>query len=151
MRAINNPIPTEIATFSAVGIALKTAILNPVRTRMRMRIPSMRTKPMACAQVAFFAIETATKVFKPRPVASANGKFATAPMRMVKIPAISAVPAATIMIALVRSPPPMNSPAPSVVARISGLSATIYAIVKKVTSPPLTSWAIDDPRSLILK
>ena len=151
IRAINKPIPTEIATLSAVGMALKTAILNPVRTRTRMRIPSMRTRPIACAQVAFLAIDTATNVFKPRPVASANGKLATAPMSIVKIPAISAVPAATMMIALVLSPPPMNSPAPSVVARISGFRATIYAIVKKVTNPPLISWATEEPRSLILK
>ena len=27
----------------------------------------------------------------------------------------------------------------------------MYAIVKKVTSPPLTSWATEDPRSEILK
>jgi len=27
----------------------------------------------------------------------------------------------------------------------------MYAIVKNVTSPPLTSWAIDEPRSEILK
>ena len=151
MRAMNRPIPTEIATFRAVGMALNTAILKPVRTRIRIKIPSIRTNPIACAQVAFFAIETATKVFKPRPVARARGKLAIAPMRIVRIPATSAVPAATIMIALVLSPPPMNCPAPSVVARMSGLRATMYAIVKKVTSPPLTSWAIEEPRSEILK
>jgi len=32
-----------------------------------------------------------------------------------------------------------------------GLRATMYAIVKKVTKPPRTSWATDEPRSEILK
>ena len=32
-----------------------------------------------------------------------------------------------------------------------GLRATMYAIVKKVTSPPRTSWAIEEPLSEILK
>jgi len=125
MRAIKRPIPTEIASFKAFGIALKTAILKPVKTRTRIKIPSIRTKPIAWAHVEFFAIETATKVFNPKPVAKAIGKFATAPIRIVKIPAISAVPAATMMIAFVLSPPPMNSPAPSVVARMSGLRTTM--------------------------
>ena len=151
MSAIKSPIPTEIATLSDVGIALKTATRKPVRTRTRINIPSIKTNPIACSQVEFLAIETATKVLSPKPVASARGKLATAPISIVRIPATSAVPAATMMIAFVLSPPPMNSPAPSVVARINGLSATMYAIVKKVTRPPRISCATEEPRSEILK
>ena len=125
ISAINSPIPTEIATLRAVGIALKTAILNPVRTKIRITIPSRTTRPIACAHVAFFAIETATNVLSPRPVAIASGKLATAPISIVSNPAMSAVPAATIMMALVLSPPPMNAPVLSVVARMSGFSATM--------------------------
>ena len=108
IRAIKRPIPTEIAIFNDVGIALKTAIRKPVRTRTRIKRPSIKTNPIACSQVEFLAIDTATNVFRPKPVASANGKLATAPMSIVRMPATSAVPAATIMIAFVRSPPPMN-------------------------------------------
>ena len=151
ISAINKPIPTEIATLSAVGIALNTAILNPVRTKIRITIPSKTTRPIACAHVAFFAMETATKVLRPRPVAIASGKFATAPISMVNNPAINAVPAATMMMALVLSPPPIYAPVLSVVARISGFSATMYAIVKNVTTPPRTSRPRVDPRCVILK
>ena len=42
------------------------------------------------------AIEIATKALSPRPVASASGKFATTPMRIVITPATSAVAAAII-------------------------------------------------------
>jgi hypothetical protein len=72
-------------------------------------------------------------------------------MRIVRIPATSAVVAATIAGAGV-APPNRNCPfASGEYARMIGLSATMYAIVKKVTSPPRTSWAIDEPRSEILK
>ena len=108
IRAIKRPIPTEIAILSEVGMALKTATRNPVKTRTRINTPSINTKPIACSQVEFLAMDTATKVFNPKPVASANGKLATAPISMVRMPATSAVPAATIMIAFVLSPPPMN-------------------------------------------
>jgi septal ring-binding cell division protein DamX len=72
-------------------------------------------------------------------------------MRIVKTPATSAVVAATIAGAGA-APPKRNCPfASGEYAKMIGLRATMYAIVKKVTSPPLTSWAIDEPRSEILK
>jgi len=75
----------------------------------------------------------------PRPVARANGKLATAPINIVKIPAIKAV-AAAIAARLGASPPPKNFPFVSCVKpKISGFSTTMYAIVKNVTSPPRTS------------
>ncbi len=48
---------------------------------------------MASAQVIWLAIENVTKALSPRPVASASGKLATAPMRIVSTPATRAVAA----------------------------------------------------------
>ena len=73
MRAMNRPIPTEIATLSCAGTARNTAVRNPVRTRTVIIKPSITTSPIASAHVIFDAIPTATKVLRPRPVASANG------------------------------------------------------------------------------
>ena len=125
IRAINNPIPTEMAIFNWVGTARKTATLNPVSTRIRIIIPSRTTSPIASAQVIFVAIPTATKVFKPRPVAIASGKLATTPMRIVITPAIRAVAAATSA-RFGASPPPIYLPSASFARpMISGFSATM--------------------------
>ena len=94
INAMKRPIPTEIAILSCCGTARKTAVRNPVSTRTVMIIPSRTINPIASAQVELCAIPTATNVFRPRPVASANGKFASAPISSVKRPAISAVIAA---------------------------------------------------------
>ena len=80
---------------------------------------------MASAQVIFEAIPTATNVFKPNPVAMANGKLATTPINMVITPAISAVAAATNA-RLGASPPPIYFPSASLARpMMSGFSATI--------------------------
>ena len=90
-----------------------------------MIIPSRTTRPMASAQVILEAIPTATKVFKPRPVAIARGKLATTPIRIDMTPAINAVAAATSA-RFGTSPPPRNFPSPSFARpMISGLRATI--------------------------
>ena len=61
----------------------------------------------------------------PRPVARANGKLATAPINMVKIPATKAVVAA-IAARLGASPPPRNLPSTSCVnPKISGFRTTM--------------------------
>ena len=73
IRAMKRPIPTEIAILICAGTALKTARRKPVRTRTKMIKPSRTTRPMAAAHVIFDAIPTATKVLRPRPVASASG------------------------------------------------------------------------------
>ena len=73
IRAMNSPIPTEMAIFSWAGTAWKTASRKPVRTSTRISRPSMTTRPIASAQVISEAIETATKAFSPSPVASASG------------------------------------------------------------------------------
>ena len=51
MKAMNRPMPTEIATLSGAGIARKTALRKPVRTSTRMMRPSMTTRPMRSAKV----------------------------------------------------------------------------------------------------
>ena len=125
IKAMNNPIPTEIAIFNCEGTALKTAVLNPVKTKTVMMIPSRTTRPIASCHDIFEAIPTATKVFSPRPVASANGKLATTPIKMDITPAIKAVAAATNA-RLGASPPPRYFPSPSFARpMISGFSATM--------------------------
>ena len=73
IRAMNRPIPTEIAILICGGTALNTATRKPVSTNTKMIKPSRTTNPIAAAHVIFDAIPTATKVLRPRPVASANG------------------------------------------------------------------------------
>ncbi|CAB4758864.1 unannotated protein [freshwater metagenome] len=125
ISAMNRPIPTEIAIFSCAGTARNTAVLKPVRTRTVIMIPSRRTSPIASAHDIFDAIPTATNVLRPRPVASASGKFPTTPIRIVSTPAINAV-AAAIAARLGASPPPRNFPSASFDRpMINGLSATM--------------------------
>ena len=64
-------------------------------------MPSMTTRPMASAHVmpGSLAMPNVTNALSPSPVASASGKFATTPMRIVMTPATSAVAAATISLA----------------------------------------------------
>ena len=73
MSAMNRPMPTEIATLSALGTAWNTAVRKPVSTRTRMTRPSSTMTPMASAQVIWLAIENATKALSPSPVARASG------------------------------------------------------------------------------
>ena len=73
ISAMKRPIPTEIAILICGGTALNTATRKPVSTSTKMIKPSRTTRPIAAAHVIFDAIPTATKVLRPRPVASANG------------------------------------------------------------------------------
>ncbi|CAB4628077.1 unannotated protein [freshwater metagenome] len=73
IKAINSPIPTEIATLSCAGTALKTAVLKPVSTSTRMMRPSSTTRPIASAHVIWEATPYATNVLSPSPVAIASG------------------------------------------------------------------------------
>ena len=124
INAINRPIPTEMAIFNWVGIALNTATRKPVSTKIKMIKPSKTTNPIASCQVICEAIPTATKVLRPKPVASANGKLATTPIRIVKIPAMRAVTAA--IFAKLGASPPINLPVLSFERpMISGLRATM--------------------------
>ena len=74
--------------------------------------PSMTTSPMASAQLICDAMEKATKAFSPSPVASASGKLATTPIRIVSTPATRAVAAATIA-RFGAAPPPRKLPSAS--------------------------------------
>ena len=125
IRAMNRPMPTEMAIFSWAGTAWKTASRKPVSTSTRMTTPSITIRPIASAQVIWEAMEKATNAFRPRPVASASGKFATTPIRMVITPATSAVPAA-IAARFPAESPPRKAPSSSWAnPRIRGFSTTM--------------------------
>ena len=131
MKAMNRPMPTEMATLSGAGIARKTALRNPVRTRTRMMMPSRTTRPMRSAKVmpsaAWVKTMPAMRPLMPRPAASAIGKFATSPMRIDMTPAMTAVPTATSSLLCSRSAtPPIIRPEPSVAPeRMIGLRTTM--------------------------
>ncbi len=123
ISAMNSPMPTEMAIFSCPGTAWKTASRKPVSTRTRITRPSRTMRPIASAQVICEAIENATNAFSPRPVASASGKFATTPIRIVITPATSAVPAAIMARLPGGDASPRNFPSASwAKPRISGFS-----------------------------
>ncbi len=50
IRAMNRPMPTLIAVFNWGGMALNTAVRNPVSTRSAMITPSRNTRPIADSQ-----------------------------------------------------------------------------------------------------
>ncbi len=56
MKAMNRPMPTEMAARMDRGTALKTALRKPVSTRMVIRTPSQTTRPMAWGHVIFWAM-----------------------------------------------------------------------------------------------
>jgi hypothetical protein len=74
-------------------------------------------------------------------------------MKIVSRPATRAVPAAMAdRLDPSPDPPPRKSPLTSFAKpRIRGLRTTMYAIVKKVTTPPRISRLTLDPLSVILK
>ena len=89
-----------------------------------MAMPSSTTRPIASLHVDWVAIATATNALSPSPVASASGKFATAPIRMVMTPATIAVAAAIVgRLDPSPGPPPRKLPSESgTKPRIKGLS-----------------------------
>ena len=147
MMEMNRPMPTAIAAFSDGGIASNTAERKPDTASATMMRPSMTTRPIASAQVSpsLATNVTATRVLMPRPAAMPNGYFAHAPNRMVMTPAANAVMAATCG---TDSTVPSTSSMPP---RISGLRRMMYAIAKKVTTPPRTSVTTVEPRSVMPK
>ena len=50
MKAMNAPIPAAIAILSGSGMALNTAVRNPVRPRITMITPLTTTRPIASGQ-----------------------------------------------------------------------------------------------------
>jgi len=106
ISVMNRPMPAAIADFSPAGTAWKIARRKPVSTRTRMTRPSSTISPIASAQVMSAAIVNATNAFRPSPAASASGKFATTPIRIVTAPATNAVAAATMTKACAWSEPP---------------------------------------------
>ena len=119
MKAMNRPMPTVIATFSAWGTALKMAVRMPVAPRTTMMTPLMTVSPIASGQVTSPTTETARKEFMPRPAARAKGRRATTPKRMVMTPATR--PVTAVSWAKSSELPTTSSDPP----RMSGLSTTM--------------------------
>ena len=87
-------MPTPIARLSASGTAFMTASRSPTSTRIVTAMPSSRITPIAPAgERPRLVSENATMPLIPRPAASASGKLPIAPIAIVMIPAMSAVPA----------------------------------------------------------
>ena len=97
MSVMKRPMPTPIASFIEVGTALTTASRRPVSTSANAITPSITTQAMPTCQVSPrpMMMSKATTALRPRPVASASGKFASTPISAVKIAAASAVATAT--------------------------------------------------------
>ena len=51
MNRMKKPMPTTMAFFSSIGMALKMASRKPVSTRIVMAIPSSTTMPMAASKL----------------------------------------------------------------------------------------------------
>jgi hypothetical protein len=119
ISAMNRPMPTLMAVFSSIGIALKIAVRRPTRTRTAITMPSSTTSPMASAQLICDATEKVTKALRPSPVATANGYLPTTPIRIVMTAATRAVTAATCGM------PRTRPSASGTVPMISGLRTTM--------------------------
>ena len=139
-------MPTPIAVLSWVGTERKTAVRSPVSTRTAMITPSMTTRPIASAQVIFGAISYATSALTPRPAASAEREPADDAHQDGHQPGDQRGrrgergDGQRLAVAVDGRPP-----------RISGLSTTMYAIVKKVARPPRISRDKVDLRAVISK
>ena len=140
-NAMNRPMPTPIESLISIGTARMIASRRPARTRTSAITPSITTHAIAtCHGSPRPRIRSnATTAFRPRPDASANGRFVNTPMASVKMHAASAVAMATASTGIFAAP------------RIAGLTTTMYAIVRKVTTPPSTSVRTVEPRSLMEK
>ena len=75
MKRMKRPIPTEMARFSARGMAFTTASRTPTSTRMVMTTPSRKITPIAAGHGSFCAAISwkATTAFSPIPDATARG------------------------------------------------------------------------------
>lgn len=49
--AMNMPMPTPMAFFMAIGMALMIMVRRPVAARMTITTPISTTRPRACGQV----------------------------------------------------------------------------------------------------
>ena len=120
ISAMNRPMPTLIAVFSCIGIALKTAVRRPASTRTAMTMPSSTTRPIASAQLICDATENVDEGVEPEPGRDARtGSVPMTPMRIVMTAATSAVTAATCGM------PRTRPSASGTVPMMSGLSTTM--------------------------
>ncbi len=144
-RLMKRPMPIAMAFRRPSGTALMTRSRSPVATRIMMAKPASTTMPIASGQVIRGASWRATIVLTPRPAARPIGTLPITPISRVVRPAVSAV--AVTSWALPRCVPCMST----ALARMIGFSTRMYAIVKKVATPPRSSPSGVEPRSEILK
>jgi hypothetical protein len=97
----------------------------------RKRTPAQNTIPRAVCHgtPSLLMMVYAKKALRPMPGATANGNRAYRPINRVMLNATSTVAVST---------PENTMPVPGV-ARMDGFTTTMYDIVKKVVSPPMTS------------
>ena len=115
-------------------------------------MPLMTTRPMASGQVTSLDDGDGEERVDAQPCGQPEREVAPpAPNRMVMTPAVSPVTAPTW--AADSQPPATSVGAFSALKppRISGFRITMYAMVKKVTSPPRNSRARVEPRRVIWK
>ena len=141
MNAMKIPRPTEIAWRNETGIASMIASRRPQNTNRSMTIPSMNTIAIDVCQslLVIRGKVNATIASRPKPVASATGRFEISPIRMVTRPE----PMQVAVIAAFKGIPACT--------KIAGLTAIIYAIAKNVVRPALHSCETEEPLSLALK
>ena len=131
MNVSSSPMPADAAARSAGGIASAICSRNGVTDTIRNSTPAQKTMPSAVCHGTFACrtIVNAKNAFNPMPGATAKGRRAYSPINSVMLLAMSTVAV---------SAPENDMPVPGV-ARMLGLTTTMYAIVKNVVTPPITS------------
>ena len=141
IKVINNPIPAPTAILIDSGI--QSAILSriPPNDKMKKKHPDKNTIPKAVSQVTPLSMTKVKvkKAFNPIPGANPNGAFA-------QTPEINVPNAVAKQVTVIRAP--LSIP---VKLKIEGFTNIMYAIAKKVVSPPMTSFLTFVPLSLSLK
>jgi hypothetical protein len=136
-KVMNSPMPTPIDSFNASGTARTTDSRSPASTSTTATTPSITTHAIPTGHPSSLPRirSNATIALMPNPDASANGTFANTPIAIENTAAARAVATATAS---------NGSPAAD---RIAGLTNRMYAIVRKVVSPPSASTRRVVPRS----
>jgi len=93
IKAMNNPMPAEMAIFIEYGMAARIFSRTPVIERSKNRHPLMKTKPSALCHGMPMPMQTlnAKNALIPIPGASASGKFVSRAINVVAIAALNAV------------------------------------------------------------
>src|SRR5436309_8977347 len=131
MNVSSSPMPAAAAARSDAGMASAIRSRGGVADTTRNSTPAQNTMPSAVCHGTLLCntIVNAKNALRPMPGATANGRRAYRPMSSVMLAATSTVAV---------SAPVNGIPVPGV-DRMPGLTTTMYAIVKNVVTPPITS------------